>query len=552
MKQRKFQYVYLIREREFVKSKKNIYKIGKTIQKSAQRVANYPKDSEGIIIEQVNDCSKAELQIKRVFQSEFKQRKDIGIEYYQGDIFSMKRIFRDITDQYPITEDSSDDSSDTTLSEHEDVDLQEAIELFIEGRFVLEHCKELKKRINLFLKKHEFEITGNFNDKTYFKTLEKGYFSSNRNNETMTEQVLGINYNWFDIVHIMIWNKAFEKGWLTSCDVSEHKTGLTYNGYFNPEEYFFGPFTDLEPNTTIRRVRGIKSIHEKSELPTLVEKEISPRFKEKVVCWKRKENVNDVSFFDEAVKTIGAQIISKRNYPLPSDKDKDIENLRKRSADVSFYKEPDYELWVWVYEIKDKTQKQIILKHLKFCGEMRMWHFIQLWLIQQVKVRKCISFQFERYHFTKTTGNYYERFFYHSYKDRITDVDVFLGLFRALLDKGLCNDYKKYPRPKTSKCSTIDDIYYSSHNKPEDIRFSDFNYHKWIISEGPELSPGDLDLLNKYKEGVIGFMERSIKEYTSFTCLHESFSKCEENYCIKAYVKECEDYLAKYKRITSL
>jgi hypothetical protein len=83
------QYVYLLKEREFVKTNENIYKIGKTRQHNNKRFFAYPKDS--ILLFQIlcDDCDKLENDIIKVFKKKYNQCKNIGIEYFEGDCNDM-------------------------------------------------------------------------------------------------------------------------------------------------------------------------------------------------------------------------------------------------------------------------------------------------------------------------------------------------------------------------------------------------------------------------------------------------------------------------------
>ena len=83
-------YVYMIREREFVKTKEPVYKIGKTINPKS-RLSSYPKGSEILFISLVSDCDKAEEEIMKIFNNNFIHRKDIGKEYFQGDTVKMMK-----------------------------------------------------------------------------------------------------------------------------------------------------------------------------------------------------------------------------------------------------------------------------------------------------------------------------------------------------------------------------------------------------------------------------------------------------------------------------
>ena len=79
------QYIYLLQEREFRKTKEKIYKLGKTKQQHTKRFAQYPKDS--ILLNQIvcDDCDKIERILINLFNEKFKKRKDIGNEYFEGD-----------------------------------------------------------------------------------------------------------------------------------------------------------------------------------------------------------------------------------------------------------------------------------------------------------------------------------------------------------------------------------------------------------------------------------------------------------------------------------
>ena len=82
-------YVYLLQEREFIKTKENIYKVGMTKKENHKRFNQYPKGS--ILLFQLicNDCKNIEKLVIKKFKETFKQRKDIGNEYFEGDYKNM-------------------------------------------------------------------------------------------------------------------------------------------------------------------------------------------------------------------------------------------------------------------------------------------------------------------------------------------------------------------------------------------------------------------------------------------------------------------------------
>jgi len=91
-------FIYLIKEREFVKSCEQVYKIGKTAQTAGKRFSGYPKDSIIEIYLHVTDHNKCESDLIRIFDGLFKKRTDIGTEYYEGNrILMLNEIIKCIS-----------------------------------------------------------------------------------------------------------------------------------------------------------------------------------------------------------------------------------------------------------------------------------------------------------------------------------------------------------------------------------------------------------------------------------------------------------------------
>jgi hypothetical protein len=78
-------YLYLLREREFIKTNELIFKVGKTTQNLYQRINKYPKDSELIMAIRVADCHTAETALLKELRRKYIQRRDIGHEYFEGE-----------------------------------------------------------------------------------------------------------------------------------------------------------------------------------------------------------------------------------------------------------------------------------------------------------------------------------------------------------------------------------------------------------------------------------------------------------------------------------
>jgi len=72
---KKCEYIYLVQEREFIKTNEHIYKIGKTKQECLKRIKNYPNGTKLIIQIECNDCDKYEKLLITKFKKEFFNKK---------------------------------------------------------------------------------------------------------------------------------------------------------------------------------------------------------------------------------------------------------------------------------------------------------------------------------------------------------------------------------------------------------------------------------------------------------------------------------------------
>jgi len=92
-------YIYLLIEREFIKTNENIFKIGRSNQNNDKRIKQYPTDSKLIIQTICSDCKFSEAEIISLFKIKYIHRNDIGNEYFEGDIFEMRRDINKIIDE---------------------------------------------------------------------------------------------------------------------------------------------------------------------------------------------------------------------------------------------------------------------------------------------------------------------------------------------------------------------------------------------------------------------------------------------------------------------
>jgi len=89
MKQINTNYIYLIHEREFIRTSEDIYKVGMSRQPNLDRFNNYPKGSILLFQMECIDCRFVESIVLQVFKDKFYKCFFYGNEYFKGDKKSM-------------------------------------------------------------------------------------------------------------------------------------------------------------------------------------------------------------------------------------------------------------------------------------------------------------------------------------------------------------------------------------------------------------------------------------------------------------------------------
>lgn len=97
------EWVYMLIEREFRKSKESIYKIGRS-DNWESRIKQYTKDSLVIGLVCVDDSVSAEKALIAAFKQTYVHRRDIGREYFQGNQLAMMACFFETAIAYGIKE----------------------------------------------------------------------------------------------------------------------------------------------------------------------------------------------------------------------------------------------------------------------------------------------------------------------------------------------------------------------------------------------------------------------------------------------------------------
>ena len=134
------QYIYLLQEREFRKTKEYVYKVGMTKKENLERFNQYPKGSVLLFQMICNNCKNMEKLVLKNFKETFKQRKDIGNEYFEGEYKDMiDIIYLTIKNNNSVEDDIvEDDIVEDAVVEDEKHDIEED--------WKLKHIRDIKSK----------------------------------------------------------------------------------------------------------------------------------------------------------------------------------------------------------------------------------------------------------------------------------------------------------------------------------------------------------------------------------------------------------------------
>jgi hypothetical protein len=95
--------IYLLQEREFVKNKTPVFKVGKT-GCMKQRMSKYPKGSYLMFSHVCTNIHEAEKLILDVFKTKYTKRFDLGSEYFEGKVLEMTSDIHTVLDKVNKTQ----------------------------------------------------------------------------------------------------------------------------------------------------------------------------------------------------------------------------------------------------------------------------------------------------------------------------------------------------------------------------------------------------------------------------------------------------------------
>lgn len=264
----KTDFIYLIKEREFLKTNEPIYKIGMTRTGPTKRVNSYPKGSRVVITVSVHDAVTSEKELIKQFKKCFKQRKEYGIEYFEGNESKMMQMIlsHEQSEDEIRSSDATDSSDEETISESSASEEYSVYELAlyanvskIHGKFVAN--KKLYKYVCKYIDENESNVKPNMKTMieqyiglNHLMTFKKNTYEDKDNIKCVIsgfqcKSIVKFNEHFLNISltdPTCIWNKlkslnVYEKTILQNID--------TYAGKFIPNSELFRQVTIYANNT---------------------------------------------------------------------------------------------------------------------------------------------------------------------------------------------------------------------------------------------------------------------------------------------------------------
>jgi hypothetical protein len=93
----KYDYLYILIERNCIDNRLGIFKVGKTRRKPFDRLSEYERNSVFLAYSVVDNCDKRERELHQLLKTKFKQMLEYGNEYYKADPIEIYNEFINFT-----------------------------------------------------------------------------------------------------------------------------------------------------------------------------------------------------------------------------------------------------------------------------------------------------------------------------------------------------------------------------------------------------------------------------------------------------------------------
>ena len=206
-------YIYLLQEREFIKTNEQIYKIGKTKQENLKRIHSYPNGTKLLIQMICSDCDLLEKNIIQTFKNKYELQKYIGNEYFKGEYLMMIDDIFNIIKQHEYDNKGNDKQINNTENKKDD-EKDCVKEIFVETiKEAAENAAEEEKEA-----KEAKEIVGETTEEAGTKERVEEVVEDEENDDEY-ERVIEINtYEEYlkrsRLKNIIITNRKKEEGYL--------------------------------------------------------------------------------------------------------------------------------------------------------------------------------------------------------------------------------------------------------------------------------------------------------------------------------------------------
>jgi hypothetical protein len=168
-------------------------------------------------------------------------------------------------------------------------------------------------------------------------------------------------------------------------------------------------------------------------------------------------------------------------------------------------------------------QKRIVIKHLKWAGELYKWTHINSYLINELHQKKC-SVSAQAHSQYDPPNDPFASQFYHRVCFRGNEEITNFSHFKSALEDVMLQEAPRSHRPINDPL-----VYYNHESKPSELKFDDFDREDWTLDGSTQaMTVRDRRICQRFVRSFLRFLQdcvRRMKKQTSVdwrTCEQET------------------------------
>jgi hypothetical protein len=152
--------------------------------------------------------------------------------------------------------------------------------------------------------------------------------------------------------------------------------------------------------------------------------------------------------------------------------------------------------YLYLHEL-NPSDREIVDKHLRFSGKLRMFDNIRQNLIDQIHQKKAV-----KNHPQGLTKDYYTKYLFEGHRSIINGGPI-LSALKSHLETTLVYELST----RNFDCMFI---YYHLSEKPGELLYDSYNPDAWMLDPGLEMTCNDIHIMERYKTMYLDFLHEAV------------------------------------------